>query len=173
MTNVIIRFKFEGAVHYKGKNSRSNLYFDPVSIEGGWDGDKLGKMRAGTLVFVAVLSSRLFYGFDDNNTYEIRIGRSIRRSLITSYKFLLDGYGNYNSNPSFKQTFLNLFSENDQGSSINDPSSDKNNPIDKPSKYFASHIQCVTLPQIDGAKRPDPSFWTILGGKTKECTGRK
>ncbi|WP_054864286.1 AAA family ATPase [Methanosarcina barkeri] len=155
------------------------------------DGDKFGKMRAGTLVFVAVLSSRLFYGLDNNNDYKVQIGRSIRRSLITSYKFLLDGYGNHNSTPSFKQTFSNLFNENDQGSSNNDPSSyndnssiskspndlssyNNNSYIIKSSKSSASRIQCVTLPQIDGAIRPDPSFWTILGGKTeKECAEKK
>ncbi|MDD4439067.1 MAG: Ryanodine receptor Ryr [Tissierellia bacterium] len=175
LTNVIIRFKFEGAVHYKGKNSRSNLYFDPVSIEGGWDSNKFGKMRAGTLVFVAVLSSLLFYKLDGNNDYKVQIGSSIRNSLIKSHEFLLNGYGNYNNNPSFKQTYLNLFNENDRDSCNNDPSSDKDNSlISKSLKSSASLIQCVTLPQIDGAIRPDPSFWTILGGKTeKECAGRR
>jgi len=34
LNNVITRFKYEGAIHYRGKTDRSKLYFDPVSGEG-------------------------------------------------------------------------------------------------------------------------------------------
>ncbi|RPJ68928.1 MAG: hypothetical protein EHM20_16955, partial [Alphaproteobacteria bacterium] len=64
LSNVIIRFNYDGAIHYKGKTDRSNLYFDPLSLEGDfWNSKKFGDMRATNLMFIANLSSRLIFKF--------------------------------------------------------------------------------------------------------------
>lgn len=161
LNNAIIRFKFEGAVHYKGKKSRSHLYFDPISVENGfWDSDRCGKMRAGTLVFTAVLSMYIINKLCVNENYLNFIGRSIKKGLIKSREFLINGYENYNNNPLIKETYLNIMEINSDNLSLN-----------KPLKSYPSLIECVKLPYSrDDETRPDLNFWTILRGKSEiEC----
>jgi hypothetical protein len=67
LSNVIIRFNYDGVVHYKGKTYRSKLYFDPLSLEGDfWNSKKFGDMKATNLMFIANLSSCLICKFKEN-----------------------------------------------------------------------------------------------------------
>lgn len=129
LKNVIIRFGYEGAIHYKGKKERSKLYFDPVSAEGDfWDSKKYGDMRAVTLVFLANLSTYLISRFkekksdhqkeesnsqkgsnEDRNidqtcmedAIQNGLEEGLREGLIKSREFLVNGYGNSNGKPDF------------------------------------------------------------------------
>jgi len=129
LNNVIVRFSYEGAIHYRGKKERSKLYFDPVSVEGGfWDYKKLGDMKAVTLVFLANLSACLISKFKEkkgdsqkgkndsqkgsNENRSIKqvciedvikdgLEEGLKEGLIKSRKFLINGYGNGNGKPDF------------------------------------------------------------------------
>jgi hypothetical protein len=124
LNNVITRFKYEGAIHYRGKTERSKLYFDPVSVEGEfWNSKRFGDMRATNLVFVANLSSCLISKFKEkkaeyqenkNNSQKesnhqafiesaIKEGleEGLKKGLIKSRESLIYGYGDSNGKPDF------------------------------------------------------------------------
>ena len=130
LNNVITRFKYEGAIHYRGKTDRSKLYFDPVSGEGEfWNSKRFGDMRATNLVFVANLSSCLISKFKEKKTeYQenqnqnknqndsqkvsnqqayvesaIKEGleEGLKEGLVKSRESLIYGYGDSNGKPDF------------------------------------------------------------------------
>jgi hypothetical protein len=131
LSNVITRFNYDGAVHYKGKTDRSKLYFDPVSPEGDfWNFKKFGYMRATNLMFISSLCACLIskfkekkYDYQKENDYQngssyqtcieiaVKEGleEGLKEALIKSREFLINGYGNNNSKPDFfKRSCLNI-----------------------------------------------------------------
>ena len=124
LNNIITRFKYEGAIHYRGKTERSKLYFDPVSLEGEfWNSKKFGDMRATNLVFVANLSACLISKFNEkkssyqktrndsqnDNSYQVftesaieeGIKEGLKAGLIRSRESLIYGYGDSSEEPDF------------------------------------------------------------------------
>lgn len=160
LKNVIIRFKVEGVIHYSGsslyfdavssraegvvhyKKDNAKLYFDPSLIEGGFWDKKFGTMRGVSIAFVAsfaseLITKRYIEGKDTLKALE----PAIKVGLLKSREFLKKGHG----------TTIDV--NNFYGFSREDP-----NQIRKEYDY----IKCVSLPDYNTNRAPDPNFWSIL-----------
>lgn len=150
LSNVIVRFKLEGVIHYNGQNRsvKPKLYFDTLSLEGGfWDNNKYGMMRGVSLVFIATLSSGIILELIKENSYCESLEECIRTSLSNSQEFLIRGHGFEEAkHPVFFDTLCKDLFENVK---------------------ISEHIQCAFLPFNESNEGPDPEFWSILKEKTE------
>lgn len=177
LTNVIVRFQFEGVIHYRGEQARSKLYFDPSSVEGSfWDDKKLGGMRAVTLIFVAVLSSSIIKQNKQESNFQNYIEDSVRQSLIKSREFLRYGYGNKHNLPEIlEHTCVNIFKDEGRNYTPDQNNSAKNQSSKLPNDIIADTL-LPSIKDINKYSNPEQSnshFWTILKEKTKEESNRK
>ena len=92
--HLIVLFGLEGAIYYKNEGVvESSLYFLPYQFEGGSIDESQGKMTGFTSCFVAGIASSIVLGNDSNEEISISIGEGIRKGIVASQKFYMEGFG--------------------------------------------------------------------------------